>query len=299
MERSDTSSDLDPSADRDEPIGASAAIEGDGLQANGERPEVDRPPEIALPQPASGWVLPSASPGPGPRARRVLGVVAWTGSILLLLAVGWTTANLEAEDSPWRLGYMAGTAAGALALATVLRWLWLRVRHSTAGLASPWIPLVAAGFAVALLGSTAVEAGKAPDPVDPASLLRAGPAYVLSDADPDVVEELELIYAEQNVPSRGMAVANIEASDGSTGLIVVLDLAVPELTSALTLEGMIIGAGDGNPQRDRIAGRDVMLADTDGIILVGWVDAPLVALLYGPDEPTARSMAESVIDAND
>lgn len=269
-----------------------------------ERPDPGLDPaQVGPPATAavSGWVQPG-QPGLSTGARRLLSAVVWLGSIVLLTGAGLVAAEgRESASSPWRIGYVAGTVAGGLALGTVIRWVWLRIRRpeSERRLRSPWIPLVGAFVAAAMLGSAGSEALMPAVPVDPTTMFHVGPGYTLVEADPGVLTELRQEFDRESFQPREMAVTNIEADDGAVGLLLVMDVRVTELTSALTLEGMMIGASDIEPRREVVAGRQTMFANADGVTVVGWVDAPLIAIVYAVDDPTARAMTESVILAND
>ncbi len=251
--------------------------------------------------PTSGWVQPGASPWTSRRMGLFFSLIAWLSAILLLTVAGWVAAEgLETASSPWRIGYVAGTVGGGLALATAIRWVWLRIRRQAARpLLSPWIPVVGVFIAASLLGAMSAEAFAPPVPTDPRTLFHIGRGYELVDADPEVVAEMTAEFEDASPLLGEIAVTNIEANDGSIGLLVVIDAGATDLTSALTFEGMVIGASKGQPRREVVAGRQTMFVDADGVTLVGWVDAPLIALLYAVDDPTARAMGASVIEAND
>ena len=251
--------------------------------------------------PISGWVQPGASPWMSRRFGRVFSAIAWLSAILLLTLAGWVAAEgLETASSPWRVGYVAGTIAGGLALATAIRWVWLRIhRQAARPLLSPWIPVVGVFIAASLLGTIGADAFAPAVPTDPRTLFHIGRGYDLVDADPEVVTEMTAEFEDASPLLGEIAVTNVESDDGSIGILVVIDAGATDLTSALTFEGMIIGASKGQPRREVVAGRQTMFIETAGVSLVGWVDAPLIALLYAVDDPTARAMAASVIEAND
>lgn len=252
--------------------------------------------------PTSGWVQPATSPGLSRGARLLFSAIVWLAAILLLAAAGWVTAEgIETANSPWRIGYIAGTVAGGLALGTAIRWVWLRIRrrHAERPLLSPWIPVVGVFVAATMLASAGASALEPAVPTDPRTLFQIGPGYELVEADPEVVTEMEAEFEDSSGRLGQIAVTNIEAADGSVGLLVVVDAHATDLTSAITLEGMIIGASEGQPRREVVAGRQTMFLQAEGISVVGWVDAPLIAIIYAVDDPTARAMAESMMLAND
>jgi len=236
------------------------------------------------------------------RFGRVFSAIAWLSAILLLTLAGWVAAEgLETASSPWRVGYVAGTIAGGLALATAIRCVWLRIRRrqGARSLLSPWIPVIGVFIAGAMLGAAGSEALAPAVPTDPRTMFHVGRGYELVAADPELVTEMLSEFEDASALLGDIAITNIEAADGAVGLLVVIDARATYLTSALTLEGMIIGASKGQPRREVVAGRQAMFVDAEGVSLVGWVDAPLIALLYAVDDPTARAMAASVIQAND
>jgi hypothetical protein len=263
---------------------------------------VDHAHADASQPPISGWTQPDVQGGPPTGVRRVLAGFVWLAATLLLVLAGWIGAIGREASSAGRIGYVAGTIAAALGIATLARWVWLRIRRHEPGerrLVSVWIPVVSVFFAVGLLG-TAIADAVPPPPMDPATLFHIGPGYTLTDTDPGIEKDVRAEFDALDTPPRALAITSIEADDGSIGALLVLDMSVMEVTSDLTLEGMMKGVNDqAKPRREVVAGRSTMFATADGISFVGWVDAPLIALVYGPDDPTARAMAESVIVANE
>jgi hypothetical protein len=252
--------------------------------------------------PGPAWVAPE--PWPSARGAKFLAALVWIAAGLLLAMAGWIAANgQEAASSPWRAGYVAGTVAGGLGIATVIRWVWLKLRRSPTGsatLASIWIPAISVFLAIGMLGTTFARAVEPPPPVDPATLFHVGAGYHLEPGDPATEEQFRRGFDGDAVKPRALDSTSIVADDGSVGLLLVADMAVADLTSELSLMELMAGVGsDANPRRETVAGQSTMFAAAGGISIVGWIDAPLIVILYAVDDPTGRAMAESVIRAND
>ena len=266
-------------------------------------------PVSASPEPAapSGWIQPGADSGPSPGVRRVLSTIVWVFALLSLAFAGWVSANgRETETSTWRIAYVAAAVLGGLAIGILIRWAWLRVRRyrgiagSGASLVSNWIPVVAIVIASSLVGSALVKAFEPPGPVDPATMFRAGSEYSFSDADPSIAEYFRTELEAQSYRPRALAVTQVDRDDGATGTLVVVDVGIAEVFSDLALEGLIFGLGtETTPRHESVAGRNAVFSRSEDVTIVGWIDAPLIAILYGPDDATARSMVESVIVANE
>jgi hypothetical protein len=254
----------------------------------------------------SGWVQSGAEPGPSRGARRLVAAVVWLVAIGLLALAGWVAAlAIEPSQTSWRLAYVAAAVGGGLALAACIRWIWIRVRqHGQGALSSTWTAVVAMVLAISGLSVAFADATTVPPPVNPATVMRVGPGYVLEDTEPGLEADIRASLADVAAESRSLVIKTIVGDDGSTGIFVVADLGVPAMLEEVMLELVMFGAEadattDVDAQRETLAGRQIFIADVEGDTIVGWVDSPLIALVFAADEPTGRAMVESVLRAGD
>jgi hypothetical protein len=246
----------------------------------------------------SGWVQPGAGSGLPRGARIVLSILVWLGAAFVLALAGWVVAK-ETVSPSVRPGYVIGTVVAGLGLPTILRWIWLRVRpraKQPRRLLTPWIPVIGVALSVGVLAGETTPAAE----VDPETMFNVGPGYTLTAADPAIEADVRAQFNADPEPPRALAVRNIEATDGTAGFLIVADMRIKDVSSALALEGMMAAfEARTEPQRVVVRGVETLVTTAQGVTIVSWVDSPLVAILYAPDGASGSSMAESIIRANE
>lgn len=234
---------------------------------------------------------------------RLLQFLLWVVAIGLLTFTGWVVAVRQSIDPDVRLGMIVGAVVGGLLLAMALRAAWLAVRRREGRLSSAWVAVIASFLALGLVTLAVADGLTVPPARDPATLLQIGSEYDFVQPDEETERLVRESFVDIEPQSRGTIIRAIDGEDGSAGVVVVMDLAIPEVLSEVTLEGMVFGAranAEGiAASRQTVGGRQVLVAEGPDGAVVGWVESPLIAMVVAADARSARAMAESMIRASE
>lgn len=251
----------------------------------------------------SAWVVGRSGEAAGnPRASRSRGA-RFVDAVLAVAALGtmYIVSALAVVGRPElvgaeRLGYRAGVVLMGVLIGLGARWLYLRrrdVARPVTRMLSPWL-------AVGALAVTFTSAGAYTPrpPADPTTALRVGSGYVLTEADPELVKQVEAQFAAQaDIPGGRIEIRQVEGADGSLSFLMVADAALaPDSDPAEVARGMADAAGT-DPRVDSIGGQPVAIISTSEQTLVGWIESPFLLVTIGADEPTARAVAAAVLAA--
>ena len=195
-----------------------------------------------------------------------------------------------------RLGFRAGVVFVGVLVGLGARWLYLRrrdVARPVTRMFSPWLAVGALAVTFSSVGGYTPR-----PPADPTTALRVGSGYVLTQADPDLVEQIQSQFAARaDFPSGGIEIRQVEGADGSISFLMVADGALaPDADPAEVARGMA-DAGGTTPRVDSIGGQPVAIISTSEEAFVSWVESPFLIMTIGADEPTARAVAAAVLAA--
>jgi hypothetical protein len=237
----------------------------------------------------AGWVAPPASQS------RPTSPVAL--AILWLVAIGLGIVRAlpqirDAGSDAYEAGRAIGIVAGAIVIAFVLRFVWVKLRGGGPILRSGWVPLTA--IVITVLSFASSVASIAP-PTDPETAMRVAAPYTLADADPTTVQQItDEMRAEGNTGP--VAVKLIHGPDGSTSVLFATDARL----EAGDLDDVARGFSQASglvATVQPIAGRDVVVAVGPDAAFASWIDSPLLVNVVAADETTLRAVTEAVLGA--
>ncbi len=219
--------------------------------------------------------------------------LGWIGGGLLFALGVLSGLTADALDEPsFALGVVLGRALVTLAIALVLRAVYLRLRRGKGWrgtLRSPWV-LVIAGVIGLLLNVARVSDEISRGAANPESLVGAAPpGFTYQPLTGPQAEELEDGVSEQAIDSSETAARQL-ARDGAPVAVVVFTINVAE-PLADTAEDF--RAAGGTIEAQEIAGEEVFVGRNSGGVYVGFTkaDDDLTTVL-GATEAEVRSLVE-------
>lgn len=261
----------------------------------------DAPPPP--PRDLTGWPVPWVQPSGRsefavpPRLLRALGILAFIG----LIAIAWLRVDIllgRHTSGEVRASLWLWTALILLAIAFVIRLVFVKVRRRDEPILSPWVPIMAFAWLVTVsglglasaLGEDAAEAlaGRTPEP-PPSQHMRITTPFVLTEMDDDTLRAFGLDSTKLAPDTKrinnqaGVRMGVLTAS--------AVEACNPDILSSA------LQRFPGVKYTGQLEGVDVLTIDAGDSAVVFWCEGSVVVGTEAVTKTGAEALASAVIRA--